>query len=389
MKRFIDDIGRIWAISFLTLFSSSCVEWVSLNTQDEREIVVNCVLTESSEQILDLFWSKRNDDEGSFEAIREATISLFIEEQDDWNLVGDFTCGIDGRWRLAYRPKYGNKYRLAVVIAGKQVHATTIMPPETEVVFNPNPRLILDPMKVYACLYPSRMIRRNNVSSEHICFMAYFTKGEEVVEQLYTTHTGVEKINYLNKGRYYRYLTVPPQADSTSFILDHGHRYSIRDEDAIWTEYYLPYYPRAVLVVHERDYAGTYLLPTVIPITAGTSSNDELSALSLIPSFGTFERMYTLWGPNFDIWPRDGEAADKLHFLFPSEDLYLYCKDMQERQQRLLSFDFTELFRAETPYTNIIGGKGIFGAMTIQEEDYTDYLERLYSCYEKLASQLL
>ncbi|MPL97042.1 hypothetical protein SDC9_43230 [bioreactor metagenome] len=52
--------GRI-AFSFIAvvLVVTSCIEEINLDTSDSREITVNCILTNSSQQILELCYSKK------------------------------------------------------------------------------------------------------------------------------------------------------------------------------------------------------------------------------------------------------------------------------------------------------------------------------------------
>ena len=77
------------------------------------------------------------------------------------------------------------------------------------------------------------------------------------------------------------------------------------------------------------------------------------------------------------------EATDTLHLMCPSAELQAYLKSIVSHITSDKS-DFTAIFSQESPYTNVVGGKGIFGAVTQWAESLTDYDSRMSDYYHTL-----
>ena len=61
-----------------------------------------------------------------------------------------------------------------------------------------------------------------------------------------------------------------------------------------------------------------------------------------------------------------------------------YLKEVVTLTAKTDDTDFTQVFSQKTPYTNIRGGRGVFGAATEYVEDYSDYDERMTAFYKTI-----
>lgn len=355
---------------FLSVLISGCVEWVNLNTEDTREIVINCVLQNKPVQELQLVWSRNNSDSGEVVPIRDATVDLLSSTNGNWEKIGEFRCDNDGIWRCPFLPAFGNSYRIEVTAGKAMASAETTMPEEMACIFNPNPALIfpIANISLESRLFPSRIVQRKDKTDSDISFIAFFTNNNRTIPRLYTTHPDASPFNAEQEGKSF----------SVAIQLTEN------PDDIQLFNYFFPYHKQVLFVRQPSQFSASYMVRMKAPFLSSTDWEEWLATLKRIPDYGTFVKDNMLWGPNFDLWPEQESDADTLHFIFPSAELYQYLKEIIENQQQINELSFTELFRSESFYTNIRGGKGIFGAMIHQTEDYTNHQEELREQYELL-----
>ncbi|MBR5019215.1 MAG: DUF4249 family protein [Bacteroidales bacterium] len=374
MKSLIDS----FFLAIASLLACSCVEYVSLNTEDPREVVVNCILRDTTAQELELFWTAQNDDKGPLERIRQADAVLVRLGSGGEQEVGAFVCGADGIWRLDYRPEAGMTYRLNVSVAGQSVSAETQMPHGFRVETVPNPILIAYPQYVSRHHYPSRQITADDADAFPL--LAWFTGENGLVQRVVSSHEQTDYFNSLSECD--RILLGVTLWEYNGMVMLVGKP----PQDLVESDYIKrPYLDRMAVIAHERSYENNYYYPVTVSFYASSLPFVEISTIiNLHPEYGAYEKDWLLWGPNFDIWPAFGETASELHIQRPSAELLAYLKDVVSLTAGTGDADFTQVFSQKTPYTNIRGGRGIFGAATEYVEDYSDYDERMKSFYKTI-----
>lgn len=124
------NLGILFILAILV---AACVENIDISRGSERKIVVNCLLSNDSIQRLKLHYSSV-ESLGLYEAISDAKVTLWEGE----TFVGDFQYNKKKKeWVIAYRPIEGVKYKLTVMVPGKEmVQAQTIFPQKPPVLRN-------------------------------------------------------------------------------------------------------------------------------------------------------------------------------------------------------------------------------------------------------------
>ena len=137
---------------FFTTVLSGCVEEIDYSHYNQRQVVVNCILTSDSVQHLSLTYSNELHNT-IYDEVEDATALLY----EDGYLVGTFKKSAYAEWVLKYRPKFGRNYRLEVKVEGKEtIYAETKFPKELRVYREYerdtiNNRWMLMPEKYTAC----------------------------------------------------------------------------------------------------------------------------------------------------------------------------------------------------------------------------------------------
>ena len=103
---------------FFTTVLSGCVEEIDSRHFNQRQVVVNCILTSDSVQHLSLTYSNELHNT-IYDEVEDATALLY----EDGYLVGTFKKSAYAEWVLKYRPKFGRNYRLEVKVDGKELSA--------------------------------------------------------------------------------------------------------------------------------------------------------------------------------------------------------------------------------------------------------------------------
>ena len=107
---------------------SSCVENVELDSYEEAKIVVNCILTKSDTQTLELYYSSGTPEKEK-KPIADAEVSLLFND----TVITRFQNNSGYVWSTQFKPKYGKQYRLEVAIGKDTLFAETNFPNRVDI----------------------------------------------------------------------------------------------------------------------------------------------------------------------------------------------------------------------------------------------------------------
>lgn len=370
---------RRFLVVLFSLLASSCIEYVNLITEDPQEVVVGCVLRDTTVQELELSWTLRNEDTGAPKQILDADVVFSVVKSGGAQEVGHFSCGTDGIWRLSFRPTPGETYRLDILTGGQTISSETRMPHAFQCKTVPNPALIVFPRKVSSHIYPSRQISAED--ADRCTIVAWFSGPSGVVKDVVSSHDKTDSFNAGSNGvRFVLGYKVIDLGNDNSVLVDIPAE-SIGESDYI----HRPFYDRMAIITLSANDDNCYYFPVEEPIVSGDSRViDVRNTMNLHPEYGAYEKNWVIWGPNFDVWPGPDETASTLHILRPSEELLAYMKSVISLTSNYGDLDITQVWTQKSPYSNIRGGRGVFGAATEYSEDYTDYDERMTAFYKDL-----
>lgn len=318
--------GRI-AFSFIAvvLVVTSCIEEINLDTTDSRAITVNCILTNSSQQVLELCYSKKYSDE-DFVPVTNADVSLYCVRNSDTIFVGAFNYAGASKWVLNYTPQLGTDYILNVKVDDfRLISAKTSMPHGFSVEtmsYPPNPssseyinakgcKIITD----YDCIL---WVYGKNLVSD------LSPRTNEIVSLITTNHHNVDNFN----------LSDFTLTNYTGEIKSNGLSYY-----SGLTFYLHNYYLR---LNHPQGYTNSYgyhLLSDNFPGPDGNS-----------------------WGPLFLLAGTFTDYAE-IEFMNVSPEYDKYIKTSYSLwKAKKDESDFTSIFDNTMAFSNIENGIGIFGA---------------------------
>lgn len=127
----------------LLVLCFACVEDIDIDTGEEMPIVVDCVLRNSHVQTLRLY-RLRHLYKNEYKDIEGAGVELFKEEIEGktstFVKVAEFLQKDGPDWEAQYQPEYGAKYKLRVIVNGKELaHAFTTFPEDLKLVMHMSP----------------------------------------------------------------------------------------------------------------------------------------------------------------------------------------------------------------------------------------------------------
>lgn len=124
--RFINILLLVSLLSSSVLVS--CVEPIDLDTGEDPQVLVNCILTEDDVQTLEIYYTSTSMD-GIIRPVEDAEVILRCDYARD----GKFYYVGDGLWQCEYRPEYGKEYNLMIVMEGHVLQASTKFPADVTV----------------------------------------------------------------------------------------------------------------------------------------------------------------------------------------------------------------------------------------------------------------
>ena len=314
------------SIAIAVSLLSSCIESVSLDTVDSNTVVVNCILTNSEEiQTLTLDYIKQDRQEKS-SPIKEADIVLYCND----NVAGTFVWQHDNVWTLAYSPASGKEYTIKIKVPGcETVEATTLMPESFEM------RIMWDHSQKVFSRYDLLQIQLPT----NALYWLYVIDGDtgKMAEYLATDHTEVDLFNISDLTVYTSSLI------HNDTYLSKGHRVPEFYDPPLQQDYFLH---KRYLRINQQTYERWKL-----SFIEGIGTDDEYV-------WTAASNTYTLCGTFAD------ETSDMIAMrVAPELDKYiaegfsnLYKEDI---------VDITDIYKAESSYTNVKGGAGIFSSAYI------------------------
>lgn len=336
----------------LAVISVSCVEPMDLDPHEGRSLVVNCILTESDVQTLELYYTYDLSGKES-EPIADATVRLTC----DYEPVAEFTRGDDGLWRTNHRPEYNKHYRLDVTVGDQHFSAYTIFPEDIHVDTYGRLRWKDESRRIDYLLY-SYELRVYDV------FMPPY-KGREC---LTPNHLWIFPRDLGWGDDYQRYIATSHLcADDFNVV-----PLSVRDlpcfsSDSIaamprWLKREIAWYPEMLgdLQMHDRfvriDIPRNYHNGKTQKELTNTPIYTDMS-FALVRPFTPHPLDYET--------PYDGNLYD-VYILSNEADKYF--KDVYRRHLNKDNFVFE--YDTENIYTNIQGGLGVFGAMVHRNDKH-------------------
>lgn len=328
-------------IPFILL--SACTEQIVMDPQEEMPIVVNCVLTDTDSQYLNLYYSKRPS-ENDYRVIDNADISI-SGGNGNYPFIWNGNC-----YEATMRPKHGLPYHLNVIISGKElITAKTVFPPDVYIDSinlgggNPEGGIDQAPAKYYILrthhnddlkyseevfiwILPE-MRKYELIPWEEVPFMYDYVAVDTVrLSHICTDHDGVDNFNIC-------------QADWRSMAdVSYMEKYYYSSPD-LWTAYMrlcscLPMHEAFLRIHQPKDYEG---------LTLGGESG-----YFVLSSNADYEK-YPDYVPYF-----------KISIL--SEEYDSYMRDVAN-YSIVHKDNFAMHYSAEDIYSNIEGGFGVFGAV--------------------------
>lgn len=357
----------------LVFLASSCVETIVLDPHEDLPIAVYCVLQEEGVQTLEIFYAKGKEQE-SFRSVTEAEARLYQGENPVATFHREGTS-----WKADYRPECGKSYRLEISLPGREpITAETRMP--DDLMIGCYSRRLYEDEKLYYLAY-SYELRVNTASIFHptaygepynqAVKMYVFPEDEyndNVLGRFITSdHPGTDRFNVSPYG-----LRDMPcfQRDSLRKVPDY-----LRFRMAWYPIWYpdLPMHERFVRIDHPENFDNGLT-------DKDRSTSPRYSKRSFVLCrnfFYQYDKIIVIPFQQDLKLPKE-PGQEKYRFYFVSDELDAFLKD-------LYTIDFSQdilssVYRTKNPYTNISGGAGVFGAISVRKNNdfmigYDDRIE--------------
>lgn len=340
---------RPFLILFLIAFQSCTME-VSLDSMEERQIAVECVLNNGPEQTLHLCFAKGSS-ESNLKYISEA--DAVLTDLTDGIIAGKFRHESDGIWTLGYSAIPGHSYRLDIYISGHAPIYSEQHMPSVDIIADYYIHVFGDGGLYEYRSFPHIVYQLNSLPEYTWIYALRYDEniGARVIaEEICTDFPAVDNFN----------LT--------------GETYS----------------PEIVL----QDLYGIPQFMTLAPELIGTNlhnkylricKNDVLDKNWLILS-GNFSGDFPIkfmenkWGllENQGKVSTLEEKQGCVVFAGVSADYDRYLREAIYFQQLQESSDLSSIYIRDNIFTNIHGGIGIFGAKAEEKLVWSDELEVIY-----------
>jgi len=318
--------GKITILFIAVVFIvSSCIEEINLNTKDSQVITVNCILTNSSQQVLKLCYSKKNSDV-NFVPVTKADVRLYCAKNYDTTLVGTFYYSGDSKWLLNYTPQSGTDYILNVKVENYVlISAKTSMPRGFSVETKSYPPNLSSSEYINA--------KGCKVITDYDCTLWIYGKNKgniipsttnKIVSLISTNHNNLDNFN----------LSTFTLNNYNGEIKNNGLSYYSE-----LTFYLHNYYLR---LEHPQGYTNSYGYRLFSDNSPGPDGNS--------------------WGPLFIIAGTFTDYAE-IEFMNVSPEYDRYIKTSYNLwKAKKDESDFSSLFDSQMAFSNIENGIGIFGA---------------------------
>ena len=337
---------------------SACVKQVNL-VVGNRQVVVDCILSEDPQQTL--YLSLTNGKSGIGPEALEGAVATLTDVTAS-QLAGEFEYNSDGCWTLNYAAIPEHSYRLEVEVPGYgTVNAEDTMPPAVDVsyargrfdlldaidtaYFHHYYEVLVQPVGVVYNFEIRSVFYQSASLPEHLLVQGFVydeeSGGHHLSEMICTDSPGVKNVNlsgdtyvsevmegdsyHLDDGRTLgRVFKMNPLLDGVSC---HSRFLRIEKEAALLQEYF-------------------------------TVSGD----FRLGRGFGFFPDYYS----NRQTYIPQRETDDYLLLTALSADYARFLDESSFLRRRSESVLISDLYIRNAPFSNIVGGVGIFGATTRQ-----------------------
>jgi len=139
------NIKNVCPFLFLVVILFSCVQDVNLEFEHEPKFCLNCILNPDSIITVSLTLSHSLDNSGKFEAVNNAVITLYEED----NIKGTLKLKSDGKYILNQKPVSGKRYHIVAETTGyKAIKANTTVPEKPIIEYTKDTTGIIENLKV-------------------------------------------------------------------------------------------------------------------------------------------------------------------------------------------------------------------------------------------------
>lgn len=354
--------SKSYCIAFiLILLLESCVQDLTMDPGGERELILNCILTEDSTQTLSLFYAKGT---GELEYVPVTDASVFIVQKKDEN--GEkayFTYCDDGTWKASFSPQHTVRYLLKAELPnGKKLSAETTFPEDVQVTCMA--RLFSDfpPIRGFSYevrktatrndylydIYPTSLNNGPHAYAGPLCqgecrmwIRGYESGiGSPLGVSIMTDHAGADDFN----------LTSLKLSDVLDF--SHLENLQMRAQYEWMTDYYsnIGVHHTWLHIIQPFDYDNGY-------------KNDE-SDRGIYNSTKAFILANDYKLTEYGLYTSLREPLDygRYEFFFVSKEYDNYLTDLY-RRDRNMQKSLAYIYDTQSTYSNIEGGLGVFGAV--------------------------
>ena len=353
LNKLLNIDSAIVGLCLFFLFLLSCTRVTDLKPEGRGEVVVVCILTEESTQLLTLDLTDIASQE-DLSALSEAEITLFDETTGQE--VGRFRKGDGEDWTLEYAAIPEHAYFLQVSIPGWEIiTAMTAMPSKSNIAYR------------FRFMDAGVSYDINSLPEGPIWVMGmnhdYYKTGiHKPAEKMATSLTTVDPFNVTGEVfhafDYYKELAQYAEAGKGN-------------------DFFYPF------VEGQPLYDKMFRIPSVKEkqrVAEEPVVNNELESGSekLQITFAPFSvagYLRTAYYPyEYEGEPRQIRDTDGyILFVSPSEEYDRYLREVSSlKMQRQAMMDYASLFSRKNVYTNIINGLGVFGARTDQKLPWND-----------------
>ena len=327
----------------MSLLCSSCIKDIKMIPKEKPTVVVECILTDNSQQTLRLTFTTADGTQREVQEAEAVLTDLTVN-----SVAGTFSRNAEGCWTLDYKAVNGHKYRLEIKVPGYDlIYAEDTMPQQCDVL-----------SQMGSLSNTASNVKYGSVFSvpEGIYIMWVYamnynkeTGRREIVERICTNAAGVDDFNLT--GESYD----PPHSDYDNIF---G---VSRDAYLYWELEGCPLHNKYLRVEMEPGKFSNSLSRYIFSVS-GSFEGDYYNKGTVKPS----ERP-----------PREDEGVVVVTNVSDKYDRFL--RDVHYFMHLAESTELASIYLRDNLYTNIEGGVGIFGAKSERYvEWFPAYTARLY-----------
>lgn len=311
----------------------ACTRVTDLKPEGRAQVVVTCVLSEEPRQslTLDLTDIAASEDRA---ALSNAEITLYDESEG--KEVGRFLRGDGSVWYLDYAAIPEHKYRLEILIPGREdISATTAMPSNSNIVY------------CFGLWYQGTMYSIESLPEGPLWVMGVNhdpgTGEHKIAEKIATSLESVDSYNV--SGEVF-------------------HAFDFFEEIATLKEENDFFYPSV---------EGRPLYDRMFRIPAGyetsRTAKDPDGFFSVAGYFRTEFDPYWFERNGFEFTEENGYVL----FISPSKEYDRFLQDASSKKRKQGAEEsYAAILSRENVYTNVVNGLGVFGAQTSQKLPWND-----------------